>query len=114
MMITVTMTEEIRAEWASLQVGMRADVRYDPATECLIWIGARDRRGHGRVWWHGRRQSVTRLVWEHLNGPIPDGLLVLHYCNNPPCIRPSDLWLGTQRDNVADIINKGREKTATG
>ena len=49
-----------------------------------------------------------RLAWELTFGPIPDGLHVLHACDNPPCIRPDHLMLGTQRANMRDAGRKGR------
>jgi hypothetical protein len=49
-----------------------------------------------------------RLAWEYAYGPIPDGLQVLHRCDNPPCINPEHLWLGTNVDNMADRQRKGR------
>lgn len=52
-----------------------------------------------------------RLAWELLNGPIPDGLSVLHRCDNARCVRPDHLFLGTQRDNVIDAVHKGRHSS---
>jgi len=49
-----------------------------------------------------------RLAWELANGPIPDGLSVLHHCDNPPCCNVEHLFLGTQTDNHADMVAKGR------
>lgn len=55
-----------------------------------------------------KRVKAHRKAWELLHGPIPDGLLVLHTCDNPPCIRPDHLFLGTHRDNQQDKWAKGR------
>jgi hypothetical protein len=54
-----------------------------------------------------------RYSWNLHNGPIPDGLEVLHKCDNPSCVRPSHLFLGTQRENVYDMIKKGRQATGS-
>lgn len=77
---------------------------------CWVWTGSKHRgRQHGQI---GLRAGVLlwthRLSWELTNGPIPGGLFVLHHCDNPPCVNPDHLWLGTQRDNVADMVAKGR------
>ena len=55
-----------------------------------------------------------RVSWELANGPIPSGMCVLHRCDNPPCVNPVHLFLGTQHDNVIDMIAKGRKNPACG
>ena len=57
---------------------------------------------------HGTFWRAHRFAWYEANGPIPDGLLVLHKCDNPPCINVEHLFLGTHADNVADMVAKGR------
>lgn len=80
---------------------------------CLEWQGAR-LRGYGRVRRAGRMQYAHRVAWEEVNGPIPDGLLVLHRCDNPPCVRPEHLFLGTDADNARDKAEKGRGNSPRG
>ena len=78
---------------------------------CWVWIGARASYGYGslRSGGHkGRLEKAHRISWEIHFGPIPDGLLVLHHCDNPPCVRPDHLFLGTQSDNMYDAVRKGR------
>lgn len=81
--------------------------------ECLVWYGCRNNRGYGLInvdREDGRgnvKVSVHRLSYELTYGPIPNGLFVCHSCDNPPCIEPSHLWIGTPRDNSRDASIKG-------
>ena len=79
---------------------------------CWEWAGGRDNdEGYGRIR-EGRGGSpfllTHRVAWELTQGPIPDGLMVLHKCDNPPCVRPDHLFLGTNTDNMRDASAKGR------
>jgi hypothetical protein len=82
--------------------------RLSPNGECREWSGSRDPRGYGRVGWRGKVVLTHRLAWELAHGAIPSGLLVLHHCDNPPCCEPSHLFIGTQSDNIQDMLAKGR------
>lgn len=73
---------------------------------CWEWSGLRSARGYGRFGHDSRR--AHRIAWELTFGPVPDGLLVCHTCDNPPCIRPEHLFLGTDADNARDMVAKGR------
>ena len=84
--------------------------RCQPNGDCLEWIGHRLRTGYGRKRISGRMTLVHRAVWGALNGPIPDGLNVLHRCDNPPCCNVDHLFLGTQGDNNKDRHQKGRSR----
>lgn len=79
---------------------------------CWLWTGSCIAAGYGQieVRENGRRKSlrVHRVVWELLRGPIPEGLVLCHTCDNPPCCNPDHLFVGTHRDNILDMVSKGR------
>lgn len=77
---------------------------------CWDWAAAR-RHGYGCLGAPGNAGTVQahRASYEVHVGPIPDGLFVMHTCDNPPCVNPDHLRLGTPRDNMADMIAKGRD-----
>ncbi len=75
---------------------------------CWEWQGSRNKLGYGITSLRGRAIRAHRVSWEIVNGPIPDGLLVCHRCDNPACVRPDHLFLGTQIDNLRDMRTKGR------
>jgi len=81
--------------------------------DCREWAGARNHNGYGRVQIGRRRLLAHRAAWEIAQGPIPAGLHVLHHCDNPPCVKPAHLWLGTDADNVHDMDAKGRRVVKT-
>jgi len=76
---------------------------------CWEWEGSRGPSGYGSVRVDGRSEYVHRHAWVLRYGPIPDTLHVLHRCDNPPCINPAHLFLGTNRDNVEDMCRKSRQ-----
>ena len=75
---------------------------------CLIWSGSKSTKGYGRVWWEGRLHQAHRASYTANVGAIPEGLHVLHRCDNPSCINHEHLFLGTNLDNVQDKVAKGR------
>lgn len=78
---------------------------------CWIWHGNLRTNGYGAFFQRGVFVRAHRMSWELLRGPIPDGLEVCHNCptgDNPRCVRPDHLWLGTHADNMRDMAVKGR------
>jgi hypothetical protein len=76
---------------------------------CWIWTAGKSRlNGYGQFFVAGRNHSSHRSAYEIQYGPIPDGLLVLHRCDTPACVNPVHLFLGTQQDNMTDMVQKGR------
>lgn len=89
----------------------RVQGKYE-ATEdgCWEWTASRNeaRRGYGQLNVDGRPVMAHRVMYELFVGPIPPGLCVCHHCDNPPCVRPDHLFLGTHGDNAKDRDMKGR------
>lgn len=86
--------------------------------DCWQWMGWRNAKGYGMFHRHGPPPHKTlyahRLSWELANGPVPSGLCVCHRCDNPPCVRPDHLFLGTRTENHADMVAKGRHVRGEG
>jgi hypothetical protein len=81
---------------------------------CREWSAGRFKKGYGMFnagrWPDGRQDTryAHRVVWELIHGPIPEGLVVRHSCDNPPCCNPAHLLIGTQSDNLMDASVRGR------
>lgn len=79
--------------------------KIEKTTSCWNWTGRLDNGGYGRFsQGNGHWTKSHRAVYEFYKGPIPDGLIVRHMCNNRKCVNPDHLQLGTQKDNVADMF----------
>lgn len=76
--------------------------------DCWIWSAARRPTGYGNFFVDGVCIGAHRASWLFFRGPIPSGLNVCHRCDNPPCVNPLHLFLGTQKDNIYDMHIKGR------
>jgi hypothetical protein len=82
--------------------------RIEPTPGCWLWPGGKNSWGYGVITAEGRVQSAHRVSWEVHHGPIPAGMQVCHRCDVRDCVRPDHLFLGTAKDNVADMDAKGR------
>lgn len=92
--------------WAKVQKGKK--------DECWQWLAHCSRDGYGMLNVNNFADRAHRVSWRLHFGEIPKGIYVLHKCDNPPCVNPDHLWLGTQADNVRDMNEKGRERGSKG
>jgi hypothetical protein len=88
--------------------------RVDKSGDCWIWMGVRDSSGYGKFSYHGKYLRAHRFSWELVNGPIPYGKLIRHACDNPVCVNPSHLLLGTFKENSDDKEVRDRGNHPTG
>lgn len=94
-------TEELF--WAKVEKG----------EHCWIFTGCKDKWGYGQHGIKARRIQAHRYSYALANGPIPAGKLIMHSCDNPPCVNPAHLSLGTDAENLADAVAKGRATRIT-
>jgi hypothetical protein len=86
----------------------------EPVNGCWIWAASKMADGYGLFFNGAKTERAHRVAYRLWNGPIQQGLSVLHQCDNPSCVNPSHLFLGTQKDNVDDMMKKGRSAHAAG
>lgn len=83
--------------------------RIKKGKSCWLWAGNRNEYGYGIfLMAGGKAVRAHRYSYEHFNGPIPKGLIVMHTCDNPPCVNPKHLKIGTRADNNSDTKRKKR------
>lgn len=81
----------------------------EPNTGCHLWLGSLSDAGRPTVSVGGKSGNAFRLLWQGVNGAIPDGLYLCHRCDNPPCINLAHGFLGTAKVNSRDMAAKGRQ-----
>lgn len=85
----------------------------EPMSGCWLWLGSVMGQGYGTVSFNKKNHLAHRVSYELENGPIPAGQYVCHRCDNPICVNPDHLFLGTQADNMSDCARKGRTRVPT-
>ncbi len=101
----------MRRNLRSVPFAERFWLRVDRSGDCWEWTGARQGRGYGKVGVGKAKSALAhRVSYELSNGPIPDGMIVCHRCDNPPCVRPDHLFLGDDLANALDRESKGRNR----
>lgn len=111
---SITITDEyLESQGLSKNLPQRFWRKVNKTDSCWLWIASQDGCGYGtiRTASHGRITRAHRVSWILHRGPIPSGLNVLHNCpsgDNPSCVNPDHLWLGTQGENCKDRDDKGR------
>ena len=90
-----------------LSISERIDINVDKGSGCWLWLLSKA-FGYGNFKVNGKTKRAHRVAWEEFNGPIPEGMNVCHTCDNPSCVNPEHLFLGTQYDNLQDMKQKGR------
>jgi hypothetical protein len=93
---------------SSLSVRFWEKVRIASKDECWLWTASLNNKGYGKIGEGKKILLAHRVSWELHFGPIPDRLCVLHKCDNPKCVNPDHLFLGTQKDNAQDMVRKNR------
>lgn len=92
----------------------RFEAKFVKGDGCWEWVASKDRWGYGRLKIFDKMQGAHRAAYQLYVGEIPDGLCVLHRCDNPACVRPDHLFLGTHTDNMHDCNDKGRRNRPSG
>ena len=85
-----------------------AHISPEPMSGCWLWTGTESRHGYGQIRINGSPMLAHRLSYELHKEPIPEGLSVLHHCDNRLCVSPDHLYAGTTADNIHDMLNRGR------
>lgn len=89
--------------------------KVDKTGDCWLWLAYRDKKGYGLFRGHKvKEETAHRVAYRLAYGSFDEQLQVLHKCDNPPCVRPSHLFLGTIQDNMRDMDSKGRRQILRG
>lgn len=97
-----------QSRWQTRDVAERFWSKVDRSGTCWLWTGALLKTGYGSIRIDGKAERAHRVAYRLSGGQIPDGLMLLHSCDNPRCVNPAHLLPGTRRDNTRDAIGRGQ------
>ena len=101
----------VRNPWTEEETARRFWLKVDKTEDCWLWTLWKNDKGYGKYApYGGEIRLAHRYAYELTFDAIPDGLFVLHRCDTPACVRPDHLFLGTHRDNMDDMVAKGRQE----
>jgi len=86
--------------------------KYRESCGCWIWKGSSFLNGYGQFYCDKKNKKAHRIAWEIVNGPIPEGMLICHKCDVRSCVNPAHLYVGTQKENIKDCIERRRQRYA--
>lgn len=101
-----------RSKWCSIKCHLLD--RIQKKEDCWEWMGSLTKVGYGKIQVKNKNYTTHRLSYEIFKGQIPDGNMICHSCDNKKCINPEHLWVGSAKDNMHDMIQKGRKVAKTG
>ncbi len=85
------------------------DEQIDKSQDCWIWTSSVNKDGYGKYTVGGKTFRAHKFAWERASGPVPDGKVLMHFCDQPRCCKPAHMSVATHAENMTDKVNKGRQ-----